>query len=151
MELRDAFRKFEEHGIKLYAISSDNQEAIAEFAKMHDVSYKLLSDVDSKVIRQFGILNTQAPPGVPSLKELLPNSTAMNLASLFNVRLHRLLAGALYRGHDVSGVSKLDPSVLGHETSELHFRLGNEEFELLVVNDICKRPSPDVRFHPIPY
>ena len=59
MELRDAFPQFAEHGIKLYAISYDDREAISEFAEMHDVPYKLLSDIDSEVIGRFGILNTQ--------------------------------------------------------------------------------------------
>ncbi len=37
--------------------------AIAAFAEAHDVSFRLLSDVDSAVIRDFRILNTQVEPG----------------------------------------------------------------------------------------
>lgn len=62
MELCEAFRKFEQHGIKLYAISYDDQQALSEFASLQRVPYRLLSDVDSQVIRQFGILNTQVEP-----------------------------------------------------------------------------------------
>ena len=59
MELRDAFGRFAENDIKLYAISYDDQQALSEFAKLENVPYKLLSDIDSEVIRRFGILNTQ--------------------------------------------------------------------------------------------
>jgi hypothetical protein len=37
--------------------------AIAAFAQAHDVPFPLLSDVDSAVIRDYGILNTQVQPG----------------------------------------------------------------------------------------
>ena len=37
--------------------------AIAAFAEAHDVSFRLLSDIDSAVIRDFRILNTQVEPG----------------------------------------------------------------------------------------
>lgn len=63
MELRDAQRRFEAAGVRLYAISYDDVGALSAFATAHDVSYPLLSDVDSAVIRQFGILNTQVQPG----------------------------------------------------------------------------------------
>lgn len=59
-ELRDAWPEFEARGIKLYAISYDDVPALAAFAEAHDVRYPLLSDVDSEVIRRYGILNTQA-------------------------------------------------------------------------------------------
>ncbi len=55
--------KFREAGIKLYAISYDDPEALAAFAQAHDIDYPLLSDADSAVIRRYGILNTQIPPG----------------------------------------------------------------------------------------
>ncbi|MBW2415807.1 MAG: redoxin domain-containing protein [Deltaproteobacteria bacterium] len=44
-------------------MSYDDVGAISAFAKAHDVSYPLLSDVDSAVIRQYGLLNTQVEPG----------------------------------------------------------------------------------------
>jgi hypothetical protein len=57
--LRDAFDKFEAAGIKLYALSYDDQETLAEFAQKQGVQYTLLSDTDSKVIKQYGLLNEQ--------------------------------------------------------------------------------------------
>jgi hypothetical protein len=57
--LRDAFDKFEAAGIKLYALSYDDQETLAEFVQKQGVPYTLLSDTDSKVIKQYGLLNEQ--------------------------------------------------------------------------------------------
>jgi hypothetical protein len=57
--LRDSYAKFEAHGIKLYAVSYDDQKALREFSEAQGIPYPLLSDVDSAVIRQYGILNTE--------------------------------------------------------------------------------------------
>ena len=64
-ELRDAYDRFVENGIKLYAISYDDQEVLSEFARTHHIPYPLLSDIDSEVIRAYGILNEEAGPGGP--------------------------------------------------------------------------------------
>lgn len=57
--MRDAFDKFEAAGIKLYALSYDDRETLAEFAQKQGVQYTLLSDTDSRVIKQYGLLNEQ--------------------------------------------------------------------------------------------
>ena len=43
----------------VYAISYDDQETLSEFADKQSIPYPLLSDIDSEVIRLFGILNEQ--------------------------------------------------------------------------------------------
>ena len=62
MELRDAQEKFRAAGVALYAISYDDREALAELAETLGIEYPLLSDLDSSVIREYGILNTQVNP-----------------------------------------------------------------------------------------
>jgi hypothetical protein len=57
--LRDSYAKFEAHGIKLYAVSYDDRETLLEFAREQGIPYPLLSDLDSRVIEQYGILNTE--------------------------------------------------------------------------------------------
>ena len=57
--MRDSYTRFEAHGIKLYAVSYDDQEALSEFAQAQDIPYPLLSDLDSEVIKRYGILNTE--------------------------------------------------------------------------------------------
>ena len=46
-------------------MSYDSSEQLKTFADAYDVSYDLLSDVDSAVIRTFGILNTLISPDDP--------------------------------------------------------------------------------------
>jgi hypothetical protein len=61
--LRDAHEKFEAAGLKLYAISYDDQVILTEFAQKQRIPFPLLSDVKSEVIRRYGILNDQVGPG----------------------------------------------------------------------------------------
>ena len=57
--MRDAWGKFVDNDIKLYAVSYDDRETLGDFAREQEIPYPLLSDVDSEVIRRYGILNTQ--------------------------------------------------------------------------------------------
>jgi len=57
VELQAALPKFAEAGIKIYAISYDELGALEDFAEHHDITYPLLADQGSQVIREFGILN----------------------------------------------------------------------------------------------
>ena len=57
--MRDSYARFEDHGIKLYAVSYDDQATLKEFSEAQGIPYPLLSDVDSMVIRQYGILNRE--------------------------------------------------------------------------------------------
>lgn len=63
VELRDGYAKFVAAGIKLYAISYDDRAALADFVRAHDMPFPMLSDVDSRVIREYGILNTEVEAG----------------------------------------------------------------------------------------
>ena len=51
----------EHNGIKVFAISYDSQEILCSFAERFGITYPLLSDQGSRVIRQFGILNAHMP------------------------------------------------------------------------------------------
>ncbi len=53
---------FEEAGIRVYGVSYDSQESLAQFSSDYSIDYDLLSDVGSAVIRKFGILNTTIDP-----------------------------------------------------------------------------------------
>ncbi len=57
VELQAALPKFQAAGIELYAISYDEQAALADFASHHGITYPLLSDLGSEVIDRFGIRN----------------------------------------------------------------------------------------------
>jgi hypothetical protein len=49
------------HGINAAAITYDSRDVLANFAATYQIDYPLLSDAGSKVIRAFGILNTNIP------------------------------------------------------------------------------------------
>ena len=53
---------FKEKGYEVAAITYDSVEKLKRFAKQADISYELLSDADSKIIRAFGLLNTNFEP-----------------------------------------------------------------------------------------
>ena len=55
----DAYR---DAGVRLYALSYDEPDALGDYAEAHDVTFTMLSDPDSDVINSFGILNTTIPP-----------------------------------------------------------------------------------------
>ena len=53
---------FNDAGIKLYAVSYDDQQALNAYALGQGIEFTLLSDPESRVIRQYGVLNTFIEP-----------------------------------------------------------------------------------------
>jgi hypothetical protein len=54
--------EFDAAGISVYALSYDEPDALRDFRDAHGITYTLLSDPDSEIIRAFGILNTLIDP-----------------------------------------------------------------------------------------
>jgi len=52
-----------QRGLGVAALSYDSGELLKEFAARREISYPLLSDPDSAVIRRFGLLNPDYPEG----------------------------------------------------------------------------------------
>ena len=50
--------KFADAGAKVYVLSYDEVDALADYKEAHGARFTMLSDPDSEVIRSFGILNT---------------------------------------------------------------------------------------------
>ncbi len=77
-------------GIKLYAISYDDTEALAAYVRASGVEFTMLSDVDSDVINRHGVLNTLVQPddvpfyGVPFPGFFLLNEEGVIVDKLFN-------------------------------------------------------------------
>jgi peroxiredoxin len=65
VELQRVLPELEAAGYDLYAISYDTQEQLRNFADRHGISYPLLSDIGSVVIKRYGILNTLISPDEP--------------------------------------------------------------------------------------
>jgi peroxiredoxin len=62
-DLQNSLGQLKEHGINAASITYDSTEILKNFAEAYKIEYPLLSDVGSKVIRAFGILNTNVPEG----------------------------------------------------------------------------------------
>ena len=61
MELQDNLATLRSRNIEPYAISYDTPETLFAFADKQKITYPLVSDPDSRIIRNFGILNTFVP------------------------------------------------------------------------------------------
>lgn len=60
MDLQRARARFEQQGLKLAAISYDTVEILKSFADRRQIEFPMLADLDSQVIRAYGVLNSQA-------------------------------------------------------------------------------------------
>jgi len=63
VELQDRLQQLSDQGIGVAAISYDSEEVLADFSQRRGITFPLLSDDDSEVITEFGILNTVAYEG----------------------------------------------------------------------------------------
>lgn len=61
VELQRNLETLHRNGIQVFAISPDSQDILRKFAQKYEITYPLLSDEGSQVIRAFGILNTNIP------------------------------------------------------------------------------------------
>jgi peroxiredoxin len=88
LEMHRRIADFEAAGVAVFAISPDPPEALVRFAEEHGISYPLLSDLDSAVIRRFGVLNTLIAPdeayyGIPFPGVFVANAGAVVTAKFF--------------------------------------------------------------------
>lgn len=67
MELQKVSAALEETGIALFAVSYDAVDVLQGFAGRYGITYPLLSDEGSGVMRSLGILNEDAPPPVAGI------------------------------------------------------------------------------------
>lgn len=129
VELQRRLPDFHAAGIKVFGVTYDTRDGLLEFAKTYGITYDLLSDGDSAVIKRFGILNTQIDPtepeaaafyGIPYPGTYVVGESGIVLKKYFNQHLatrdapERLLDGA---GAQVR-VSADAPQV-GHEEDDL--------------------------------
>lgn len=100
--MRDAFDKFVEADVCLYAISYDDQETLREFGEKQRMPFPLLSDIDSTVIRQFGILNEQITPndamlyGIPYPGVYVTDEAGIVVAKFFHDSYKKRDSAELY-------------------------------------------------------
>ncbi len=76
MQLERKRQELEASGVRIAAISYDSTELLKHFSDRMDIGFPLLSDPESAVIREFGVLNEDVPAdhqffGIPHPVELL--------------------------------------------------------------------------------
>ncbi len=91
MELQRRLSDFEAAGVRVIAVSPEPVEVISAFTSEHGITYPVLSDADSAVIRSFGILSTLIDPdeplyGLPFPGSYLTDEAGRVTAKFFNRR-----------------------------------------------------------------
>jgi len=66
VELQGRYDDIRKQGLGLIAISYDSPETLKKFADSRGISFPLISDPGSAIIKRFGILNEQQEPGTRS-------------------------------------------------------------------------------------
>jgi len=66
VELEQHLGAIRKQGLGVAAISYDSVGALKNFADRQHITYPLLSDPDSKIIRTYDILNEAVKPGTPT-------------------------------------------------------------------------------------
>ncbi len=61
MELQRSLIDYERTGIAIFAISYDTTDVLASFASKRGITFPLLADAGSRVIRELGLLNAHIP------------------------------------------------------------------------------------------
>jgi hypothetical protein len=78
VELQSQLATLREQGRSLAAISYDPPETLRAFADKHGITFPLLSDSGSAVIKRYGLLNTGAQPGTPAYGVPHPGTFVLN-------------------------------------------------------------------------
>jgi hypothetical protein len=139
---------FDAAGIAVYALSYDEPDALQDFAQAHGISYTLLSDPESKVIRSFGILNTLIDPddhpwyGIPYPGSYVVDSAGLITHKFFDSNLavragpEQLLAAALGEVVEDSAVDAVQA-----DSVSVSVRLDGDALTPVVQKDLVVRFS----------
>jgi peroxiredoxin len=97
VELQGQLEQLEEQGIGVVAISYDSEAVLSDFATRMGITFPLLSDDDSVVISDFGILNTVAEEGLgPNADNVDVQADVARYVSVFGA--NQLIVGTPYPG-----------------------------------------------------
>ena len=86
VQLQGDLKTLEDAGVRIVAVSYDSVDVLARFAAEKKITFPLLSDSESEVIKSFGILNKEATgrtAGIPYPGTYLIDSQGVIRAKLF--------------------------------------------------------------------
>jgi peroxiredoxin len=147
IQLQAAKKRFEEQGIKLAGVSYDSVEILKYFSDRRKIDFPLLSDPDSKIIRMYQVLNSEA---------IGPNAGMARPGYFFidpkgNIREKFFEAKYRERLTGNTVLSKLFPE-LGEEVSDAveapHLQLRVEQSDRVAVPGNLVTLTADVRLPP---
>jgi AhpC/TSA family/Disulphide bond corrector protein DsbC len=97
------------NGVNVASISYDSDEILNRFVDQYHLTYPMLSDHDSLIIRKFGILNTNVPPGTrfygipfPGQYLLAPDGTVRDKLFLPDYQTRPTASEALLKEYGIS-------------------------------------------------
>jgi hypothetical protein len=104
------------HGINAAAITYDSREVLSNFSEAYKIGYPLLADVGSKVIRAFGIFNTNIPEdhkmmyGMPWPGDFLiaPDGTVLDKVFLRSYEHRASASEVVLRHFDGKGANSVE-------------------------------------------
>jgi hypothetical protein len=121
VELQRSLPKIQAQGLGVAAISYDSRPALEDFARRRGITYPLLSDPDSSIIRSFGILNESVPKnspvfGIPHPGTYIVNRDGVVTAKYFeqDFRERDTASEILARQFGLSGESGLQTTETKH-------------------------------------
>jgi len=118
VELERDYGRVREHGLGLAAISYDSVAILRDFADRQKITFPLLSDPDSRIIRAFGILNESVKPetpqyGIPHPGTYVLDAKGRVLAKYFEEDMReRISASAILAGRFGEPVTAAHASVV---------------------------------------
>lgn len=135
MELQEQYKKLQAQGYGIAAISYDSQEILKGFADRKGITYPLLSDAGSKVIRSFGIFNESIPNdrgsyGVPHPGQYIVNPQGVVQAKYFEdayaerVTASSMLTRFFNKSPDAVGQAETDELTMSWSISNQSARSG---------------------------
>ena len=147
MELHQHQADFEASGIVAFVILPEPVETLARFSKEYGVDFPVLSDQGSKVIREFGILNTLILPdeeiyGIPYPGSYLVGEDGRIVAKYFHreYRVRETAGTVLHSGfHLPIDLSRFPHAGLHAAGVQISAALGAEELKFMQAADLYVR------------
>ena len=86
MELQGRAAALREQKIGLVAISYDSPSVLKRFADAHGITFPLISDTGSAIIKRFGLLNTTVDPASPTYGIPFPGTFVVTKTGIISAR-----------------------------------------------------------------
>jgi hypothetical protein len=101
VELQGKKAEFEKNGLKVASVSYDSVEILKSFADRVGITFPMLADPDSKIIRDFGILNESIQKGTPMYGIAYPGSYVVDARGIVQSKYFATDYRERYTGGDI--------------------------------------------------